>query len=110
MLFIFIILLTLFFILNFADAKTTYFAVNYYGYRGEKNPIARFLIKKAGNFKGIVLIKSMILLILPLIIWTYLESPLSICIVLFFLNIVYIWVVFHNLKICKKIDNKYKIF
>jgi len=110
MLTLFILLLTSFLYLNYADAKTTYFVVHNSSSRSEKNPIAKYLIDKMGAMAGIIAIKSIIILIIPLVIWTYLESPFSIIILLLCLNTAYLFVVLNNIKVCKKIYPKYTYF
>jgi len=96
-------LLFLFLLLNFFDAKTTYFVVTNCGYHGERNPFARKLIKRYGALKGILLLKSIIIIILPLMIWSYIESSVVMTNCLIIINLFYFYVVIQNYIICKKI-------
>lgn len=110
MAFIFISLYILFLVLNYYDAQTTIFVCKHFGFKSEKNPFARFMIKKIGLIKGVVSVKSIIIFISPLIIWSFLESPVSIILTLSALNLLYFYVVINNYKICKKINPKYSLF
>ena len=103
MLYLFLGSLIILLYLNYLDAKTTYFVVSKCGFKSEKNPLARLLIKKFGAKKGILILKLIIIFIIPLIIWCYFESPKSIIIVLFILNIFYLFVVVQNYKVCEKV-------
>ena len=100
---IFITLFIIFIILNYFDAATTLFICSRLGVQSEKNPIAKFLMKRFGLKKGIILLKSVIILLIPLIIIAYINNPLSINIVLSILNICYLFIVVNNMRICKRI-------
>jgi len=102
---IFITLFIVFIILNYFDATTTLFVCKHLGIQSEKNPIAKILMKKFGLNKGIILLKSVIILIIPLIIIAYLNNPIAINIVLILLNICYLLIVINNKRICKRIKN-----
>ena len=108
MLILFIILLLIFIVLNYLDAKTTYFVTSRVGHKSERNPLGRFLIKKFGVLKGIVILKIFIIVILPMIVWAYTESPIKINIIMFILNVFYIFVVINNKKVCKSLNKDYK--
>ena len=103
MLFLFIFLVIIFILLNIFDAITTFYVVSKYSYTSERNPMVRFLIKKYGIKKGLIYTKFIIIFILPLIIWSYIEHALSINIVLIILNIFYLLVVLNNYNIYRKI-------
>ncbi len=104
MLILFILLVLVFLILNILDAISTYKVVKRTSYMSEKNPIARFVIKKVGTIKGIMIIKSMIIVIMPMIIYAYIISKKEIIYVLIFMNILYFLVVFNNFRITRRID------
>ncbi|MCK9329349.1 MAG: DUF5658 family protein [Candidatus Cloacimonetes bacterium] len=108
MIYLFSITYIAFLYLNYVDAKTTYFVVNIIGSRGEKNPIAKYLINKFGAKKGIILIKSVIIIISPLIFMAYVESPIAISLTLLLLCLAFFFVVLNNIKVCKKINPNYK--
>lgn len=103
MLIIFIGLFIIFLILNVLDAYSTYQVISYGSYRSERNPLARWIIKKNGNLKGILLVKSAIIIIIPMIIYAYHISHKEIIYVLIGINIVYTLVVINNFKIVKRI-------
>ena len=99
----FICLVVTFYILNLLDATTTFFVVSKCSYKSERNPLVRLLIKKYGAKKGLFYTKLIVLFLLPLIIWSYQEDALYTNIVLVILDIFYLFVVFHNYNICRKI-------
>ena len=102
---IFITQFIVFIILNYLDATTTLFICIHLGIQSEKNPIAKYLMKKFGLKKGIILLKSVIIFIIPLIIIAYINNPKAINIVLMLLNICYLLIVVNNMIICKRIKN-----
>ena len=101
MIFLFILLFFAFLVLNYLDVLSTYKIVKKVGYKGERNPIARWLIKRYGALKGLLILKSMIIFVTPLIFWSYAESPLYLNITLGFIDIVYLCVVLNNFRIYK---------
>ncbi|HPK41827.1 MAG TPA: DUF5658 family protein [Candidatus Cloacimonadota bacterium] len=104
MLFIFIILLILLLVLNYFDAFTTRRIVEAGSHRNERNPIARWLIKKYGVFKGIMIIKSIIILLLPLIFYAYVLSQRDTVYTLVLANAIYLFVVINNINVAKKMN------
>ena len=103
MMYLFLSLFSAFLVLNYLDVLSTYKIVKKVGYKGERNPIARWLIKRYGALKGLLILKSIIIFIIPLIFWSYAESPLYLNITLGFIDIVYLYVVLNNFRIFKKV-------
>ena len=99
MMYLFLSLFSAFLVLNYLDVLSTYKIVKKVGYKGERNPIARWLIKRYGALKGLLILKSIIIFLTPLIFWSYAESPLYLNITLGFINIVYTCVVLNNFRI-----------
>ena len=106
MIFLFIFLFVLFLLLNYFDVISTNMIVRQVGHDGERNPIARWLIKRFGTLKGLLILKSVIIPIIPLIIWSYIESSTYLNITLSFLDSLYLAVVWNNFRIIKKIRHK----
>ncbi|MEA2104674.1 MAG: DUF5658 family protein, partial [Candidatus Cloacimonadota bacterium] len=98
----FILLLFIFTILNIMDYDSTYKVISAFGWRREKNPIARFFIKKFGLKKGMLILKSILLIIYPLMIYYFLNEPVDIIITLIVANIIFILIVRNNYKIVRK--------
>ncbi|MCL1827116.1 MAG: DUF5658 family protein [Candidatus Cloacimonetes bacterium] len=106
MLYIFIFQVFLFFLLNFIDAWTTYIIILAIGTKSEANPIARFFINQFGCLKGMIYLKSIIALLLPLIIWAYIQESVIMMITILVINATYLWVCIHNYKIILKIKKQ----
>jgi len=86
-------------VLNYFDALTTYILVCRHGTRSERNPIARWFIRKFGAKKGLIYIKCIIVLLTPLMIYAYILSPSDLVTVLQAINILYAVVVYHNVRL-----------
>ncbi len=106
---LFWILLSLFVVLNILDAHSTIKVVSNGSERNEFNPIARFLFKKIGLLPGIIILKSIILLLIYLVISYYKYMQSEIYLILIFANLIYALVVIHNYRTYRKIM-KYKEF
>lgn len=98
----FILLLLIFALLNYLDFDSTYKVVSNLGIKREKNPIARYFMKKFGLKKGLLFIKSLLLITYPLMIYYFLNDPLDIILVLIVANIIFLFIVRNNYKIVRK--------
>jgi hypothetical protein len=96
---LFILSMAIFLVLNYFDGFSTYLFVKKHGYQREWNPIARIMICRFGIISGLLLLKSVIIIILPLMVWVYHESGVSMLMVLLGLNALYMWVVLHNVDL-----------
>lgn len=99
---LFVSLLLIFVGLNILDVHSTYLVVSAFGIGSEKNPIAKLLLRKFGNLKGLIFLKSILIFIIPLMIWAYLMSPFEINLTLIIANLLYFFVVVNNYRIYKK--------
>ena len=95
---LFVSLLTYFYLLNLLDSHSTFLVVSLSSFRSERNPIARFIFKKFGLVRGIIILKSIILIITPLMIWVYVTDSFKINLTLIIANILYSVVVFNNYR------------
>ena len=96
-----------YFILNILDGHSTYRVVSVGSYKSEKNPIARFFIKKLGALKGIVIIKSFSLAVVYFMLFKYSKNYTKDFNLIFFVaDIFYTWVVIHNYKNLYKMINR----
>ncbi len=103
---LFVILLAIFYLLNFLDAHSTYLVVNNSSLMNEKNPIARFCFRIFGLLKGIICLKFITVLLLPLMISFYREEANEILLTLLIADILYVYVVLNNYRIFLKIKQK----
>ena len=102
----------IFFILNILDGHSTYRVVSIGSYKNEKNPIARFLIKKLGVLKGIILIKMLSILTVFIMLFKYSKMfTKEFNITMLIADIFYTWVVVHNYKnLYKMIDRQERLY
>ncbi len=102
----------IYFILNILDGHSTYRVVTISGYKSEKNPIARFFIKKLGALKGIILVKLLSLSVVFVMLFRYAKYFTKDFNLIFFIaDIFYSWVVIHNYKtLFKMIDKQEKLY
>lgn len=95
--------LAAFILLNILDAHSTYIVMYPNHYYREKNPIARFVFKRLGCFRGVVIFKAVLLGILIPLMGFYAGNDLfTINIVLTVANLVFALVVFNNYRIYHK--------
>lgn len=95
--------LMLFVLLNVLDGHSTYIVMRPNHFYREKNPIARFVFRKLGCFRGVVIFKAVLLAILIPAMSFYAGNDLfTINIVLLVANIVFTLVVFNNYRIYHK--------
>ena len=104
------VLSLIFFILNILDGHSTYRVVSLGSYKNEKNPIARYVIKKWGAFKGILIIKSISLIAVFSMLFKYGKViTRDFNIIMFITDIFYTWVVVHNYRnLFRMIDRQEK--
>jgi len=100
----FILLFMIFLTLNYLDAASTLKVIKMGSYRNERNPIARWIIKKLGAFKGIIAIKSIVIVLIPFIIYAYYLSARDTVYTLVLIDVVYLLVVVNNFKIARKMN------
>jgi hypothetical protein len=93
----------IFILLNVLDAHSTWSVLKPNHYRRERNPVARWIFRKLGLPKGIIIFKTVLLLFLGVVIaWYASYEPLLLNIVLFVANLVFLLVVIHNYNVCRK--------
>lgn len=105
----FIILLIMLLNLNYYDAFTTVRIVKNGSPRNERNPIARWLIKRFGTIRGIIIIKSLIVLLIPIIFYAFILSKRDTVYTLILANLIYIAVAVNNTKVAKKMGVSLKM-
>jgi hypothetical protein len=105
----FIIILLVFLILNYLDAVSTLKVIKLGTYSNERNPIARYFIKRYGAFKGILYIKLVVILLIPLIIYAFVLSQRDTVYTLILIDLVYLFVVVNNFKIAEKMKKQRSI-
>lgn len=98
-------------ILNILDGHSTFNVVKLSSYKSEKNPVARFFIKKLGAFWGILTIKLVSLLVVLTMLYSYnRELVKQFNIVLFIADVFYTYVVIHNYKNLNKMIKRRQDF
>jgi uncharacterized membrane protein len=94
----------LFVLLNILDGHSTYLVLKPNHYNREKNPIARWIFKKFGVLKGILLLKGVLLTALIYLMFTEkLDEPHFLNILLIVMNLFFAWVVVHNYRVYQKV-------
>jgi len=89
--------------LNLLDAHSTYLVMRPHHFQRERNPIARFVFKKLGIPRGIIIFKTVLLAILiPAMGFYGGHDLLTINIVLIVSNLVFCLVVIHNYRIYRR--------
>ncbi|PKN79589.1 MAG: hypothetical protein CVU48_04940 [Candidatus Cloacimonetes bacterium HGW-Cloacimonetes-1] len=89
----------IFITLNVLDAHSTWLVIRPNNYSGERNPIARWVFRKLGIPRGIVIFKCVLLAILiPCVIYYAVYDVFTINIVLVVADLLFLWVVYHNYK------------
>lgn len=96
-------LLGLFILLNLLDAHSTYIVMRPFYFEREKNPIARWVFRKMGIPRGIIIFKALLLAILIPAMGFYAGNDLfTINIVLIVANTVFALVVGNNYRIYRR--------
>ncbi|HOA30218.1 MAG TPA: DUF5658 family protein [Candidatus Cloacimonadota bacterium] len=97
-------LLTLFIILNVLDAHSTFLVMRPAHFKRERNPVARWVFKKLGLPRGIIIFKTVLLAILIPAMGFYAGNDLfTINIVLIVCDLVFILVVKHNYRVYQRV-------
>lgn len=97
----------IFIILNILDAHSTWLVIRPNHYRREKNPVARWVFKKLGLPRGIIIFKIAIFAILiPAGVYYAVLEPLTLNIVLIVANIVFGLVVHNNYLIYRRMTRR----
>ena len=102
-LFAFIGLTFVFSILNILDGHSTYLVVHNSSLRSERNPFARFIFKLFGLKPGIIILKSVSVIMLPVIYIFFRSLRYELNLVITFANAFYIFVVWNNYRNYNKI-------
>ena len=99
-----LILSLLFAVLNVLDAHSTWMVLRPHYYSRERNPIARWIFRKLGPVRGIVVFKSVLLLFLATCIGFYAAyDAFTISIVMLGANLVFFVVVYHNYRMARRV-------
>jgi len=99
----------LFFILNILDAHSTWLVTKPNNFGRERNPLARFFLKKFGVGKGILIFKGVLLTIVGLIIKRVTAHDyFGLNLVMIIGNSLFTYVVINNYKINNRISKRRK--
>ena len=94
----------LFLILNVLDGHSTWLVLKPNHYRRERNPVARWIFRKLGLPRGIVIFKAVLLAILGAAFFVYARADAFVLNVLLLVaNTVFLIVVIHNYRISRRI-------
>ncbi len=98
-----IVLFAAFVLLNVLDGHSTWMVLRPDHYRRERNPVARWIFRKFGLPRGIVIFKFVLLLVLSALFAFYAASDtFTLNIVLLVADIVFLVVVLHNYKVYRR--------
>ncbi len=98
--------LIIFLVLNILDGHSTWKVVKPDHYYREKNPIARWVLRKLGALRGIIVFKSLLLLFLGTVVAIYGRKMIrSLNVVFGVANLVFLGVVINNYLVHKKINS-----
>jgi len=99
-----IIFFGIFVILNVLDGHSTWLVLKPNHYRRERNPVARWIFRKLGLPRGIVIFKAVLLAILGAAFYVYARADAFVLNVLLLVaNTVFLIVVIHNYRISRRI-------
>ncbi len=99
-----IIFFGIFVILNVLDGHSTWLVLKPNHYRRERNPVARWIFRKLGLPRGIVIFKAVLLAILGGAFFVYAKADAFVLNVLLLVaNTVFLIVVIHNYRISRRI-------
>ena len=99
--------LFVFLVLNILDGHSTWKVVKPDHYFREKNPMARWVLRKLGALRGIVVFKFVLLMFLGGILAFYGKKETRSLNVMFGVaNLVFLGVVINNYRVHKKINSK----
>ncbi len=92
-----------FLILNVLDGHSTYLVLKPHHYGREKNPVARWVFRKLGVPRGIIVFKTMLIAILiPAISYYAAWDVLTINITLLVADLLFLLVVMHNYRVYRR--------
>lgn len=95
-----LILGVVFILLNVLDGHSTWCVLEPDHYERERNPVARWVFRKLGLVRGIVIFKAVLMLILAGCIGYYSAyDPGTINVVLLVSDLLFLWVVRHNYRV-----------
>ena len=98
-------------ILNILDGHSTFNVIKLSSYKSEKNPVARFFIKKLGALWGIITIKLVSLIVVLIMLYSYnRQLARDFNIVMIIADIFYTYVVIHNYKNLNKMIKRRQDF
>lgn len=101
-----IVLFVIFVLLNVLDGHSTWLVLKPDHYHRERNPVARWIFRKLGLPRGIVIFKLVLLLILAAAFaWYAAYDTLVLNIILLVANTVFLLVVLHNYRVSRKVAN-----
>lgn len=101
-----IALFSVFVLLNVLDGHSTWLVLKPNHYRRERNPVARWIFRKLGLPRGIVIFKAVLLAILAAAFYIYASADAFVLnIVLLVANAVFLAVVIHNYRISRRLRN-----
>jgi hypothetical protein len=101
------VLAVIFVILNVLDGHSTYIVLRPNHFARERNPVAKWVFKKLGILRGIIIWKALLLSVLMYLMFTeYLTEPYFLNILLITANIFFTWVVIHNYRVYRKLRTK----
>ena len=99
-----IIFFGIFVILNVLDGHSTWLVLKPNHYRRERNPVARWIFRKLGLPRGIVIFKAVLLAILGAAFFVYARAVgFVLNVLLLVANTVFLIVVIHNYRISRRI-------
>lgn len=101
--FLSLLLTIVFIILNILDGHSTFLVLKPHHYHREKNPVARWIFKKLGIPRGIIIFKTLLLVVLILAISYYAAwDALTINVTLLVADLVFLLVVLHNYRVYRR--------
>lgn len=98
-----LVLGVIFLLLNCFDAHSTWLVLRPNHYLRERNPVARWIFVKLGLVRGIIVFKSVLMILLAGCMGYYAAYDLqTINIVLLAANLLFLWVVWHNYGVYRR--------
>lgn len=98
----FCLLMGAFILLNFLDAHSTWLVVSRAGHRSERNPLARYFIKKMGPAWGMLWLKSFLAVLIPLMIFYFMYDPINLNWIMLGADVLFWAVVWNNYRIARR--------
>lgn len=101
-----VLLFGVFVVLNILDGHSTYLVMKPCFFYRERNPVARFIFKKLGIPRGIIIFKALLLAMLAPAIGFYAAyETLTLSIVLLVADLLFLYVVIHNYRVWRRLQN-----